>query len=72
MKATKKPASPINRENKPVVTSISKTEWVTTYPNGMVVESAISRPNTEADLLWLYQMVSTLVPQFKANDQLKK
>jgi hypothetical protein len=57
--------------NEPVVTSISETEWQTIYPDGMAVHSSISRPNTEADLLWLYQMVSTLAPEFKANAQAK-
>lgn len=62
-------SNPADKE--PVVTSISETEWITTYPDGMEVHSGVSRPNTKADLLWLYQMVSTLAPQFKAAAQAK-
>jgi hypothetical protein len=54
-----------------VVTIISETEWRTVEADGTVVESSRSRPNTDADVLWLCQMVYDLAPGSKVNAQIK-
>jgi hypothetical protein len=47
-------------EGEPVVTHLSNTEWVTTYPDGTVVQSHQNRPDTEGDIQWMFGMVHEL------------
>jgi hypothetical protein len=56
----------------PVVTHLSDTEIVLTYPDGSVTRATKDRAVCEKDGLWLLEMVSTLAPQFEAKVKSKK
>jgi hypothetical protein len=66
MKTRTKPAA---ANAQPVVTRLSETEMVLTYPDGSTTHVTKNRATGAKDGLWLLQMVSTLAPQFEKSQE---